>query len=333
MKNKKRLAVLLATYNGGQYLKEQLDSLLAQSYKDFAIYISDDSSKDNTIEIVEEYQKNYPETIINIENTKKFGSAKGNFLNLAKSVESELYIFCDQDDVWLPNKFEELVNRYDQEKTTDVPVVVYSDSKVVDSNLNVLYESFIKYMGFKANKKNLKFRLLRNDVAGCTMLCNSKLIEAYKKVADQIDEKSIMMHDYFFVQIAAVYGQVYFVDKPLMLYRQHGNNSVGITGYKEILDNRTPEMANVDETHQQVKEVLKIQLPVEAKRKKIVNKFLTLKDKGSVGRQLFFVLNDYQFFPGFRNISVLVNLFPRNNWFRKILRGTKNLVTGQKRGD
>ena len=72
MKNKKRLAILLATYNGGQYLKEQLDSLLAQSYKDFAIYISDDSSKDNTIEIVEEYQKNYPETIINIENTKKF---------------------------------------------------------------------------------------------------------------------------------------------------------------------------------------------------------------------------------------------------------------------
>ena len=118
-----------------------------------------------------------------------------------------------------------------------------------------------------------------------------------------------------------------------MLYRQHGNNSVGITGYKEILDDRTPEMANVDETHQQVKEVLKIQLPVEAKRKKIVNKFLTLKDKGSVGRQLFFVVNDYQFFPGFRNISVLVNLFPRNNWFRKILRGTKNLVTGQKRGD
>ena len=131
MKNKKRLAVLLATYNGGQYLKEQLDSLLAQSYKDFAIYITDDSSKDNTIEIVEEYQKNYPETISNIENTKKFGSAKGNFLNLAKSVESELYIFSDQDDVWLPNKFEELVNRYDQEKTTDVPVVVYSDSKVV----------------------------------------------------------------------------------------------------------------------------------------------------------------------------------------------------------
>ncbi|MCR5188536.1 MAG: glycosyltransferase family 2 protein [Treponema sp.] len=333
MKNPKRLAILLATYNGQEYLKEQIDSLLNQTYKDFTIYISDDSSKDKTPELIKDYQKEYPDTIISIENTEKFGSAKGNFLNMVKKVESELYIFSDQDDVWLPNKFQELVNRYDQENTKDLPVVVYSDSKVVDSDLNVMYESFVKYMEFKASKKNLKFRLLRNDVAGCTMLFNSVLAQAYKNVADQIDESAIMMHDYFFVQIAAIFGNVYFVDKALMLYRQHGNNSVGISGYKEITDNRTPEMANVDETNLQVKEVLKIKLPIQAKRQKIVNKFLTLQKKGSVGRQAFFVLNNYHFFSGFRNISVLVNLFPRDNWFRKILRGTKNLVTGQKRVD
>ena len=139
------LSILLATYNGENYLAEQLDSLLSQSYSDFKIYVSDDCSKDKTRNIISDYAKKYPDRIIDLNNEQHFGSAKLNFFSLVEKVDSDLYMFCDQDDVWLPNKVQKTIETYNRVDDKEKPVLVHSDLNVVDTNLRILDTSFFHF--------------------------------------------------------------------------------------------------------------------------------------------------------------------------------------------
>jgi len=111
------------------------------------------------------------------------------------------------------------------EKTygTEVPVLVHSDLCVVDEQLNVLSESFFDYQKLP-KQTSLAQLMLQNSVTGCTVMINRRLRE-YLKMADCTEE--IVMHDYFAALIAAVFGKIIFIKRPLILYRQHGNNVVG----------------------------------------------------------------------------------------------------------
>ena len=104
--------IMMATYNGEKYLSEQLDSILSQSFQNFKIYISDDKSIDNTLEILLKYKKNYPDKIEIIDYEKKKGSAAKNFIYLFENVdEADYYMFCDQDDVWDNDKIKKLLDK------------------------------------------------------------------------------------------------------------------------------------------------------------------------------------------------------------------------------
>jgi rhamnosyltransferase len=96
------IAILLATYNGGQYLMEQLDSLLQQTCQEWTLYIHDDGSTDNTYDILREYSQKHSNIYV-LEYESQRG-AMGNFLSLLQRVEADYYMFCDQDDVWLKQK-------------------------------------------------------------------------------------------------------------------------------------------------------------------------------------------------------------------------------------
>ena len=129
--------ILLATYNGKKYLKQQLDSLLNQTFEDFKIIIRDDSSKDKTMDIIMEYKEKYPEKIKVIEDDVKCGSSVSNFMQLIKHATAPYIMFCDQDDYWLPNKIEISLKKMRQEENDkNKPILIYTDYKVVDSNLN-----------------------------------------------------------------------------------------------------------------------------------------------------------------------------------------------------
>ena len=101
----KEIVVLLATYNGQEYLRAQLDSLVQQTFKDFKIIVHDDGSTDDTLEIIAEYQEKYPEMMVQYFG-EPLGSAKANFLWMLKQVQADYFFFCDQDDVWAPDKVE-----------------------------------------------------------------------------------------------------------------------------------------------------------------------------------------------------------------------------------
>ena len=161
--------VLLATYNGEKYVAEQIDSILNQTYKNIHLIISDDCSKDNTSEILKEYEQKYIQQ-------HNLGVIK-NIEFLLKKVTNNLYMLSDQDDVWLPQKIEKSVETLKKENAD----LVFGDLEVVDKNLKTMYPSFGDYM--LLNKKIKKYinsyrvNYLYNCVTGCTVLSKKEFIE------------------------------------------------------------------------------------------------------------------------------------------------------------
>lgn len=221
--------ILLATYNGELYLKEQLESLLNQTYQNFICYIHDDNSKDNTKKIIDEYCRMYPDKFFEL-NYESGHGAVGNFssmIDYACRFCNEKYIFfCDQDDVWLPNKIEiELIElkRIDT-CNSEKPILVYCDQKLVDSNLDIFAESSREYLNYDEKSESFKHLVFENCAAGCTIAINRKLLKMCSFVSNT---QNVVMHDWILMLIASAYGIVKYVDMPLMLYRQHNNNTLG----------------------------------------------------------------------------------------------------------
>lgn len=225
----KKIAILLATYNGEKHLREQIDSILNQTFKDFDLYIRDDASKDGTSKIIEEYRSKYPKKIFDISNGKSSGASQNNFLLLLKYVvgKYQYYMFCDQDDVWLPNKVEAEYNeieKYDNRK----PILVHSDLYVVDSKLNIKADSFINYSKLSNMELNFNKLLMQNNVTGCTMIFNNALA---KKVNFKCNQ---LLHDHHIAILASSCGEIHLLRQPLVYYRQHGDNVVGAQKFSLI---------------------------------------------------------------------------------------------------
>lgn len=226
------VTVLLAVYNGEEYVKEQLDSLLAQTFKDWFCLIHDDGSTDKSVKIIGEYVGRYPEKF-SLLRFDPVGSAKKNFLSLLKYADSDYLMFCDQDDVWLPTKIEMTYKRFLETENgcIDLPAAVFSDLIVVDKNLSIIANSFMEYC--KLSPENCFFaRMLGfNVMAGCTMMFN----RALAKKALECDPDKIYMHDWWCGLIASVKDRIGYLDEQTILYRQHGTNCVGATGRKTII--------------------------------------------------------------------------------------------------
>ena len=164
------IAILLATYNGEKFLREQINSILDQSYQNFVIYISDDLSNDKTTMIIKEYTDKFCGKIIDIGNKKHFGNARDNFLNLLLEVEAPYYLFCDQDDVWLNNKLEKTIAIFNEMKQLDKPMLVYSDLYVVNSDLEIINPSFLAYTNKQKTMDWKQYLVENNNVVGCVTL-------------------------------------------------------------------------------------------------------------------------------------------------------------------
>ena len=217
-----KIAILLATYNGGKYIRVQLDSILNQSYDNWVVYVHDDGSNDETMDIVNEYIQNYPEHFCYVEGAPT-GCARNNFMYLFSKVESEIYMCCDQDDYWIPDKIECTLEKMN-EIIEDVPCLVFTDLEVVDQNLNTISGSMNIYQKLGCNDTSVNHILVQNIVTGSTMMVNRQL--SYNLIKyNNIDK--IIMHDWWAGIIAAEKGKIVYIDKPTIKYRQHASNSVG----------------------------------------------------------------------------------------------------------
>ena len=228
------IAILLATYNGEKYLREQLNSLLAQTAQNWVCYIHDDGSSDGTVNIAKEYAAKYGGKFVVLD-YPPLGGAAVNFLSLVNRVSEPYMMFCDQDDVWLPDKIELTMNKMIKTETdrnrqkqtetdTSIPICVFTDVKVVDAELNVIAESHIKHLGRDGSKITFQSLLFHNCASCLSMMINRALAEY---VPLQEEKPSVIIHDHLLVLLAMSDGVVSFIPESTALYRQHGNNTIG----------------------------------------------------------------------------------------------------------
>lgn len=230
------VSIVLATYNGGRFLREQLESILSNTYQFWNVEICDDGSTDNTIEIAEEYVKKYPNKITLHKNHENLGITM-NFLEGAKRAKGNYIMFCDQDDVWLPHKIERTLNRMQEEEQRagrDVPIAVFTDAKVVDIRLRKMYDSFYKTGALDTKKLDLPHLLIENKVIGCTTMFNRALLQQLKELPE-----FARYHDWWIALVAAVFGKLCFLDEVTIQYRQHGGNMVGSQSFFKYAIERT----------------------------------------------------------------------------------------------
>ncbi len=282
------ITVLLATYNGRRFIGEQLDSLLNQTYKDFKVLIHDDGSTDGTADIIDGYIARYPDKFSRIE-APATGSAAANFAFLFSKCDDDYIMFCDQDDVWMPEKIEKTlaaVKAAEAETDADVPVLAHSDLAVTDAALNIINDSFFAMQKLDPDFITLPHLLVQNCVTGCTVMINRALKERTGEIP-----KECAMHDWWLALVAAVFGKTVFINEPLLYYRQHGDNSVGaksagslsyITGKLKNLENLK---SNYLMTYVQAR-ILRQRYIKEADpiSQKIINAYCNMSELGKLGR-------------------------------------------------
>jgi glycosyltransferase involved in cell wall biosynthesis len=211
----KKVIILMSTYNGEKYIREQIESILTQTYKNIELFVRDDGSKDSTTKILEEYARAGKLTWFQGENLKPARS----FLELVKKApEAEYYAFADQDDVWDSDKIEVAVNMLSN-VPNEKPALYCSATRLVDENLNVITPI--------AHCKNFKLTfgeaLVQAISPGCTFVFNRKS----KEYLDMFKSEYISMHDALLMLIATAFGNVIFDKQPHISYRQHSNNVIG----------------------------------------------------------------------------------------------------------
>lgn len=222
-----RVSVAMITYNGEQFLREQLDSILKQLGEQDELVISDDGSKDGTLAIIAEYQKKY--SCIRLVQ----GPGKG----IKKNVECALkhcrgqYIFLsDQDDIWMPDKVQQVLRLFEEKEAS----LVIHDAIVFAEDVDrPVMESFF---AFRQGRAGVVKNIVKNSYIGCCMAFRSELLAKALPIPEQIE-----MHDQWLGILNDIYfKKSYFYEKPLIFYRRHGENNSGMTHYgvRRMLRNR-----------------------------------------------------------------------------------------------
>jgi len=221
-----KVSILLATYNSSRFIKDQLLSLIRQTFVDWELYIRDDGSTDNTVAIIEEFIQLDPRIHLLPADNLKLGAAVG-FMHLLSQVQSDYYLFCDHDDYWMPDKIERSLSKMIETEAShqkDCPVLVHTDLYVVDAELNIIHSSYWQNAGIKpAVISSSDMIQVFNCVTGCTILMN----ERAKQVSLPYNTNA-PMHDWWIaIQVKRNGGIIAQVKDPMIKYRQHGNNEVG----------------------------------------------------------------------------------------------------------
>jgi len=221
-----RVNVLMSTYNGEQYLREQIDSILEQEDVDVRLFVRDDGSSDSTLGILDEYKENKKLQYIKGENA----GFRKSFLQLCDKVpESDYYAFSDQDDVWKKDK---LIRMIKELETRKGPAVCTCDFEMVNEELSPINSSEsshpIDYS--KVNREQLKKLVIMENIVtgyGCTQVWNNELHKLMRKHKCGYGKIRNISHDYALGMLGIYTGDYIAIPDKLIFYRQHGDNTSG----------------------------------------------------------------------------------------------------------
>lgn len=232
MTSRSTISIALATYNGGLYLQNQLNSLLAQELAPMELVVTDDGSEDDTISIIEKFAIHAPFPVRLESNRERLGYGR-NFLKAASMCNGTHVAFCDQDDFWLPQKLRKVsavlaMDGYD---------LVAHSAKVVDRNLDWLGVNFPEIECSKQLRWEDKLEGL--FWPGFTLTVSRSLLEVLEEKVEQMVDSHVeqFAHDELICDLACD-RQCFVIAEPLALYRQHGNNLIGFHGAMKVRTNR-----------------------------------------------------------------------------------------------
>lgn len=210
------VAVLLSTYNGARHLSEQLDSLREQRGVRVLVHARDDGSQDATPAILCSYQANLPDFAL-MSGGSNLGVA-ASFFELLRTApeEADYFAFCDQDDVWLPDKLARATKALEN---CEGPALYCSAATLTADDLSPLGRSLVN-AGWGFNHL-----LFENFAIGCTIVLNR---EARALIVERLPGRGVVVHDWWCALVVAAFGRIVFDSEPGLLYRQHGANVVGM---------------------------------------------------------------------------------------------------------
>lgn len=216
----------MSTYNGEKYIREQIDSILEQSYQDIELLIRDDGSRDNTLLILKEYEAKY----INVK--VYFGENIGvrdSFFDLFSKAneEAEYIALSDQDDVWKKDKIKVAVESL---RAYDEPSLYCCKPQLVDEELNIIEDK----LRTKTPKPTFGNAIIENICTGCTIVFNQKLLRMIKNKRPQKE----LIHDMWLYQVATCFGTVIYDEMSYVYYRQHSDNVIGLDNGRRSLIKR-----------------------------------------------------------------------------------------------
>lgn len=234
----KRVLILLSTYNGEKYIKEQLDSILRQKDVYVELLVRDDGSTDRTSVILSNYNRYNNFSWYQGENI----GVGASFMELVKKCKyADYYAFADQDDIWLEDKLRRGIDILLKEDDSQ-PLLYASNQMLIDEAGN--------FIGKRYNFcPNLDFKniVLNNELAGCTMIFNNTLVELLRNTCPEMSFFSVRIHDAWISIVASLYGKILWDNEAYIFYRQHEGNVVGaverewkkrIIGYMQFLFNK-----------------------------------------------------------------------------------------------
>lgn len=219
-----QIDIVMATYNGERFVEAQIESLLGQTYTDWHLTVRDDGSIDRTVDILQKYKNQFPNKMTVLTGGIHSGASL-NFGELLKKSTADYVMFCDQDDIWLPDKISASMDgmlQLEAKRGKEKPLLLFTDLTVVDKDLNIITKSFWEYEKLNPDNTNINRLLVQNVVTGCTIIINKKL----KDLSIPIPSEAIV-HDWWAALVASVFGHIDYIRVPTVLYRQHGQNDTG----------------------------------------------------------------------------------------------------------
>lgn len=307
-----QIDILLPTYNGEKFLREQIDSILNQTYKGWRLIIRDDVSSDGTQALIEKYKTLYPEKISIIDNESFRKGIVGSIQCLFESSAAPYVALCDQDDVWCKDKLEiqiAKIKELENHHGSDFPILIHTDLAVVNNQLEVLNDSFWNYQHLLPYKmKSLNRILVHNCVTGCTILINRALIKKSLPIPGDV-----IMHDWWLALVAVSEGKIYSINTSTVRYRQHGGNDTGATHWnvqyvtKSIFSKSSCHKSQLYKTYKQAYALLSSNI-LSSENREIVEKYVEMYEMGWIRRRLQMIRMGFYKYGILRNLAMFAYL-------------------------
>ena len=216
--------IALSVFNGGSFVREQIESIQGQTYQEWRLWIRDDGSTDGTFELLEELAGEDSRIRAPLRDGRQLGAPQGFGWVLEQLPEDARFIFCsDADDVWLPQKVELSLGAYRASGgEASTPVLLHTDLSITDSKLRVLDPSLWHHLNIRPEPPSLRRLVAKNVVTGPTMLMNRALLQMCLPIPPETPH-----HDWWIALVAAAFGKIVSLPQATVLYRRHADNHTG----------------------------------------------------------------------------------------------------------